>query len=169
MARKELLWCDEAMHPAASNTHRVTTTKTGPAHGRQPSGGSGVLKGFLTVSLGLCLASVFPACTTAEGAGWKYASFATDTEGLEVSPSGMKAAKLNQSIAFGKTADTIRGMWTNYLISEGVRYFAGKYFDQAGTELSNQQTLKLEELRNAKSVADAEAAMQAAQQAASLS
>ena len=148
------------MHPAATPTHRVTPIKTGPAHGRHHGDGGGVLKSFLTLLMCLCVAVTFPACQSAQGTGWKYRSFATDTEGLDVSAEGIKAQTINQSTAFGKVTDTIKGMWTNYLLAEGLKYVAGKYYDNQGAELSGQQTVKLEELKNAKSAADASAALE---------
>lgn len=70
-----------------------------------------------------------------------------------------KVKKLNQSTAFGKTADTIKGMFANYLMAEGLKFVAGKYYDFKGSELSTAESVKLEELRNAKSVNDANAAL----------
>lgn len=110
----------------------------------------------------LSLLAWLPACTVASGNGWKYSSVGGDAEGI----SAAGIARVNNSTAFGKGADTVKGMFTNYLLAEGIKYLGGKYYDAKGAEVSSAETVKLEELRNAKSAADAEAALKAAEQAA---
>ena len=113
-------------------------------------------------SLALLLLACLPftACTSVKGPGWSYASLGADTEGINVSAAGFSAVKINQSAALGQVTDTIKGMWTNYLMAEGLKYLAGKYYDQEGTVISSAETVKLEELKNAKSAADASAALE---------
>ena len=118
----------------------------------------------------LFLAGLTPACMTASGTGqsWKVASVGTDITGLSVTAAGIQAASINQSVAFGKVADTIKGMWTNYLMAEGLKFIAGKYYGHEGKIVDQSTTLELEKLRNAKSVTDADAALKAAKQAAEI-
>lgn len=128
---------------------------------------------FLTRLLYFLLCAVFlsgclTSCTTASGnatAGtWTVKSLGGDVG--EISPGGMKG--MNNSAALTKAADTVKGMFSNYLLAEGLKYLGGKYYDNKSAELGASQSVKLEELRNAKSVTDADAALKAAKQAAEL-
>jgi len=96
----------------------------------------------------------------AKGPGWSYSSLGADVSGLNVSADGIRADELRQSVALGKVTDTVRGMWTNYLMAEGVRFLAGKYYGLKGDELNAQTSVQLENLRNAKSAADANTALE---------
>lgn len=102
---------------------------------------------------------VLPSCTVANGNGtaWSYKSVGGDFTGT-LTPAGINGT-VNNSTAFGKATDTIKGMWTNYLMAEGLKYLSGKYYDAKGAEVSSAETVKLQELKNAKSVADAEASL----------
>ena len=96
----------------------------------------------------------------AKGPGWSYSSLGADVSGLNVSAKGIRAEELRQSVAMGKVTDTMRGMWTNYLMAEGVKFLAGKYYDMKGGEMNAQTSVQLENLRNAKSAADANTALE---------
>lgn len=106
-------------------------------------------------------------CMTASGTGssWTITAVATDIDDLDITPAGMKGT-IKQSESFRAVLTEVRKMWQGYLIAEGLKYVAGKYYDNQAAEVSSTQTVKLEELRNAKSAADAKAALEAAKQAA---
>lgn len=117
-----------------------------------------------TAALLLCLAWL-PACTSVKGTGWSYNSFGGDAKGIHVSADRFEVTELKQSAALKNVTETIRGMWTNYLLAKGIEYMADKYYAHEGKIVSSAETVKLEELKNAKSVADAEAALKAAEAA----
>ena len=120
------------------------------------------LPALLCLLLSCCL---LPACMTASGnrltGEWRTAAVGTDATRYKVGPDGMDVAGMNQSTSLGKTADTVRGMWSNTLTGMVAKYAFGKYYDNKGAELSAAKTVDLEKLRNAKSVTDATAAQKA--------
>lgn len=75
--------------------------------------------------------------------------------------SGAKLKKVNTSIAFTASAETVRKMFANYLTAQGLRFLGGKYYDHQGQIVSADQTVKLEELRNARTLAEGERALKA--------
>ncbi len=92
-------------------------------------------------------AFLLPACTVASGPWGKYSALGGNAKGI--TKDGI--AEVNNSLAFGKVTETVRGMWTNYLMAEGIKYLADKYYGVQGAEISAAETVKLEELKNAKS------------------
>lgn len=74
---------------------------------------------------------------------------------------GFSFASNNNSAAFVKLMDTIEKMWQNYLVAEGLKFALGKYYTHEGKVVDAATTVKLEELRNAASVAEAEHALEA--------
>lgn len=117
---------------------------------------------WLVAALALVLTFCLTSCMTASGnrttGEWKTSAVGTDASKYKVGPEGMEIEGLNQSAGLGKIADTIKGMWSNTLTGMAFKYAAGKYYDNKGAELSAAKTVDLEKLRNAKSVADAQAA-----------
>jgi len=75
-------------------------------------------------------------------------------------PNKLTIKDLNTSIAFSSTVKAVKDMWSNYLISEGLKYVAGQYYNHEGQVLKASTSVKLEELKNAKSAADAAAKLE---------
>lgn len=118
---------------------------------------------FLGALLAVAAALLLPCCMTASGNSqtgeWRTASLATDAASMDVGPEGLRAAGLNETKGFAQALDTVQTMWRNYLISAGLRYVAGRYYDLRNDEIAADTTARLEQLRNAQSVADANAAL----------
>lgn len=119
------------------------------------------MKALLPLLLYLCLA-LLPSCMTASGNGstWRIATVGTDITGLDITPAGMKAAKIDNSTALKATLAEVRKMWSSYLIAEGLKFVSGKYYDQQGKVTDASTTEKLETLRNARSKDEAAAALE---------
>lgn len=100
-----------------------------------------------------------------DGSEWKVGTLGTDADDFNVNPEGLHVIKLNQSRGLKIVADTVNKMWANYLIAEGLMYVADKYYTLEGAKVSAATTVQLEELRNAKSAADAAAALKVLQAA----
>jgi hypothetical protein len=113
---------------------------------------------FLLLALAGILLFMLTACTLATGNGskWTVASLGSDISNLEVSGSGFKADKIDNSTAFREASKQVRVMWQSYLMLQGLEFIGGRYFDKAGQEISSSQTIKLQELQNAKDVRTAE-------------
>ena len=105
----------------------------------------------------VCLLS---SCVVAGGEGWYGASVGTDATRMKWNRDGFEAEGMNQSKGLQLVADTVKEMWQNYLLAEGLKYLAGKYYDHQGALVDADTTLKLEELRNAASAAEAEHALE---------
>jgi hypothetical protein len=114
-----------------------------------------LIGGLLIAALALILTS----CMTASGAGWKTTAIGTDASKYKVTAEGIEVTDLNQTKGLGKVLSAVEKMWRNYLVTVGLKYVAGKYYDYQNNLATQDTTLKLEQLRNAKSVADAEAAL----------
>ena len=84
------------------------------------------------------------------------AAMGSDISDLDVTGSGIKATKLDNSTAFREASKQIRNMWQSYLMLQGLEFIGGKYFDMAGQEISSAQTVKLQELQYAKDIKTAE-------------
>lgn len=116
---------------------------------------------FLTLSM-VCvvLPSVFTSCATGKGSGWQFTTVLTDYGTLDVTEAGFKATKMNQTKGGQILADFVQKSFSNYLMAWGLKYVTGKYYDAKGAEVDAAKTVDLEKLRNAKSEADAAAALQ---------
>jgi hypothetical protein len=113
----------------------------------------------MTRILLLCLAlPTIPSCATGKGNGWQFTTVLTDYGTLDVTEAGFKASKMNQTKGGQILADFVQKSFSNYLMAWGLKYVTGKYYDAKGAEVDAAKTVDLEKLRNAKSVADAEAA-----------
>jgi len=82
----------------------------------------------------------------------------TNLQEVNHTAAGFAAAGMNQTEGLKIAADTVNKMWSNYLIAKGLEYVSGKYYDHKNNLVSTDKTIQLEKLKNAKSVADAEAA-----------
>ncbi len=100
---------------------------------------------------------VLSACVAAKGTGWYLGAVGTDAEDLSVSAAGFHVKQMNNSKALGATLEAAQKMWRNYLLAEGLKFVAGRYFDHQGRIVDADKTIKLEELHNAQSEAEAAA------------
>lgn len=118
----------------------------------------------------LLLPFLLVSCMTAKGTGteWTITAVGTDITGLDIKPTGMTATKIDNSAALKAVLAQVSKMWTNYLMAEGLKFLAGKYYDHAGLEVSSAQTVQLEELRNAKSLAEGNLALETLKHTATL-
>lgn len=91
------------------------------------------------------------------GAKWAIGMAGTDADDLNVTPAGLHGKKINQSKGLKIVSDTIKKMWDAYLLAKGLEFLAGQYYTLEGAKVNQTTTLELEKLRNAKSIADAEA------------
>lgn len=107
--------------------------------------------------LSFLLPIVLSACVAAKGTGWYFGAIGTDADDLNVSAAGFHVKQINNSKALGVTLDAVQKMWRNYLITEGLKFIAGRYFDHQGRVVDADKTIKLEELHNAQSEAEAAA------------
>ena len=103
---------------------------------------------------------VLSACVAAKGTGWYFSAVGTDAQGLNVSAAEFQVAQIDNSKALGFTLEAAQKMWRNYLIAEGLKFIAGRYFDHLGQEVVADKAIKLEELHNAQSEAEAAARLQ---------
>lgn len=80
-------------------------------------------------------------------------------EELSVGTIHLRGYKSDTVEGFKATLASVQKMWSTYLITRGLEFVAGRYYDHAGKQIASSQAVRLEELRNAKSVADADAAL----------
>ena len=121
--------------------------------------------GFRVALCGLpcaMMCAVLPSCMTASGSGaqWSITAVGTDLDGLSIDGGGMKAEAVKQSASLKAVLTAVQKSWANYLIAAGLKYVAGKYYDQQGAVTSAETTVKLENLRNAKGKDEAAAALE---------
>jgi hypothetical protein len=118
------------------------------------------MKTFLTLFMGCVLLPFFlSSCASGKGEGWQFTSLATDYGTLDVTRDGFRATKMNQTTGFKQAVDLVQKSFSNYLLAAGLKYVTGKYYDNKNAEVSAATTVDLEKLRNAKSSADAAAAL----------
>lgn len=98
----------------------------------------------------------FTSCIAYKKGSVYFGMVGTDVSSVNI-PKELLMNDVNQSVAFNQTLATVKSMWTNYLLSQGLKYVAGKYFNYQGKVINSDTTIELEKLRNAKSVADANA------------
>lgn len=112
------------------------------------------MKTLISMILPLAALSALVSCIQMKGNGsqWSMNALGSDISDLDITASGAKSSKIDNSSAFKIVVTEGRKAWSHYLIAEGIKYIAGKYFDLQGTELSEATTVKLEELKNANSV-----------------
>jgi hypothetical protein len=117
-----------------------------------------ILSAIGIIALVLFVASSLSSCTFASGNGskWTVASLGSDITMMDITGAGFKADKIDNSTAFKEATKQIRNMWQSYLALQGLEFIGGKYYDKAGQEISSTQTVKLQELQNAKDIKTAE-------------
>lgn len=82
-------------------------------------------------------------------------------QGFSSNAGGFEFANNTNSASFNTVVKQIRVMWQSYLIAEGIKYIADHYYDNQNIQLSSETEIKLEELRNAQSLAEGEQALEA--------
>ncbi len=111
----------------------------------------------ILLTLAGILLFMFTACTFAKHpTAGLYASLGGDTDKFKADASGFSFDKNENSPAFIAGLKQIRAMWQSYLALQGLEFLGGRYYDKAGQEIASRQTVKLEELRNAKDIKTAE-------------
>lgn len=104
---------------------------------------------WVGLSLSACTVIKHPTAGT-------YASLGGDTRGFVADSTGMRFDSNENSVAFNEALKAVRKMWQAYVMYRGFEYVAGKYYDNAATEVNAATSVKLEELRSAESVKLAE-------------
>jgi len=117
-----------------------------------------ILSAVGIIALAVFIAASLSSCTFASGNGskWTVAALGSDITNLDINSTGLKADKIDNSTAFKEATKQIRNMWQSYLMLQGLEFLGGKYYDKAGQEISSAQTVKLQELQNAKDIKTAE-------------
>lgn len=113
---------------------------------------------ILVAAIGVTLLFMLASCTFARGNGTSYtlSSFGGDLAGIEITPTKLSAASVNNSTAFMEVSKRIKQMFDAYLVYQGLTFLGGKYYDHAGAEVSSAQAVKIQELQNAKDIKTAE-------------
>jgi hypothetical protein len=109
------------------------------------------------------ICSSLASCVVSYGPDWGVASVGTDAQEMTANRDGFRVVGLNQSKGLQTVADTIKDMWQNYLLLKGFEFITGKYYTHEGKVVDAATTVKLEELRNARTLAEGEQALQALQ------
>lgn len=89
-----------------------------------------------------------------------YASLGGDTSGMKSDASGYSFNSNSNSAAFKDVIKQVRLSWQSYLVAEGLKFLSGRYYDHEGKIVDAGTTVKLEELRNARSLAESNAALE---------
>lgn len=66
----------------------------------------------------------------------------------------------NAAESFSGFVVQARKAWNSYLLAAGIKYIAGKYYDNQNAELGAGKAVELEKLRNAKSAAESAASIE---------
>jgi glutamine cyclotransferase len=83
------------------------------------------------------------------------AGLGTDFREVELTDSQFKAAEVTNSTAFVDVTKRLKQAFDAYLLYQGLTFLGGKYYDKVGAEISSAETIRLNELSNAKSAAEA--------------
>ena len=110
------------------------------------------------------LISLIPSCANIKGNGWSYMTVGTDVKMLNISSEGMSSDEINQSTSFKETTKLVNLMWRSYIVGKLIQYVSGKYYDYQNKIVNQETTVKLEQLRNAKSAQEAQAALKTLQE-----
>ena len=89
-----------------------------------------------------------------------YASLGGDTAMMKSDASGFSFDSNSNSAAFRDVIKQVRLSWQSYLVAEGLKFLGGKYYDHEGKIVDAGTTVKLEELRNARSLAEGNLALE---------
>lgn len=118
------------------------------------------------IGMGLGIAALMlfwsASCTVVNhpSAGY-YASLGGDTVKMKADAAGYSFDSNSNSAAFRDVIKQVRLSWQSYLVAEGLKFLSGKYYDHEGKIVDSATTVKLEELRNAQTLAEGEQALQA--------
>jgi hypothetical protein len=103
------------------------------------------LLGCLCVS---CVAVTLPS-------GAKMAGLGADFNDVELTPERFASKTVTTSAAFLDVTKRLKQAFDAYLMYQGLTFLGGKYYDKLGAEISSAETIRLNELSNAKSAAEA--------------
>jgi len=100
---------------------------------------------------------VLTSCTFVRGTGTNYtlAAVGADLTKVRITATEFQADSVNNSTAFLEVTKRLKQAFDAYLMYQGLTFLGGKYYDKAGAEISSAETIRLQELSNAKSAADA--------------
>ena len=102
------------------------------------------------------LALLIPSCVAVTlPSGAKMAGLGTDFREVELTDREFKAAEVTNSTAFVDVTKRLKQAFDAYLLYQGLTFLGGKYYDKLGAEISSAETIRLNELSNAKSAAEA--------------
>lgn len=87
---------------------------------------------------------------------WRARTLLTNVKDLDLSDKGVKASDINQSEAFLGMLDKLEKAFAKYMIYQGLTYSLGQYFNHEGAKLSSAQTIRLNEIRSAETIKEAE-------------
>lgn len=121
---------------------------------------SNLWRGFvllLTLATLLAAFSLTSCVAYRGGAEPVFVALGTDAEDVTVEPQRLQMKGMNNSRALDRAAQAVERTWRNWLLYKGLVFLSGRYFDHAGQQVDSATTVKLEELRNAASEAQAAA------------
>lgn len=111
------------------------------------------------LSLLACIPVILASCVNYGDGTTHFNAIGMDAKRIEL-PGKLIIEDANMSGSFKAVLSSIEKMWRNYLMLEGLKYMADQYYTLEGAKVSAASTARLEELRNAKSAADAAAALE---------
>jgi hypothetical protein len=95
-------------------------------------------------------------CTSVKlPSGARMDAFGTDLDGVELTNDRFVASSIKNSPAFQEATKRLKQAFDAYLMYQGLVFLGGRFYDKAGAEISSAETIRLQELSNAKSAADA--------------
>lgn len=89
-----------------------------------------------------------------------YASLGGDTSKMKSDASGFSFDSNSNSAAFRDVLKQVRLSWQSYLVAEGLKFLSGQYYTHEGKLVDAGTTVKLEELRNARSLEESKLALE---------
>jgi high-affinity nickel permease len=110
----------------------------------------------LTVSV-FCflLSALLNSCVAYKGQGVYFGAVGTDADEVTVEPLRFQVRGMNNSRAFDRAAQMVEKMWDAYMMLQGFTFVTGRYYDHEGKIVDSARSVKLQELRNAASEAEA--------------
>lgn len=119
------------------------------------------LGGWATFVAGVLALWLLCSCTVINHptAGY-YASLGGDTTQMKSDASGYSFGSNSNSAAFRDVLKQIRVSWQSYLVAEGLKFLSGQYYTHEGKLVDAGTTVKLEELRNARSLEESKLALE---------
>jgi hypothetical protein len=101
------------------------------------------------------LSALLNACVVYKGKDVYFGAVGTDAEEVTAQSDKLTVTGMNNSRAFDRAAQMVEKMWNAYLTLQGFKFVTGRYYDHEGKVVDSATSVKLEELRNAASEAEA--------------